>query len=292
MPQSDFFGGLAQAIGAAQDRSFRKKQVEREEKNRADDKKRHDESDKKDNYEKGLLVDPKTGLISDSPERAEEKAYKKMQHKLDVELRRESLKQARKKEGPRQLPPDKVLQIQEGGQIPASLEDIKKSIDVNSGIMGPVEGRLRSMNPYDEKAQTMDAQMRTASQRFGRYLEGGVLRKEDEEKYRKMFPQMSDKAEVAANKLSLVERMLKQKQGADVGALEQSGYDTQAFQGAGQNVPDAPGILTGRKGLLPPPERSSAAPSVTPEDQAAIQWAKQNSGDPRAAQILQMHGAK
>lgn len=127
------------------------------------------------------------------------------------------------------LPPDKVLQVQQGAQIPKMLQDVRSTLESNKKLFGPGVGRIGSMNPYDTQAQTVDAQMRAASQSIGRYMEGGVLRKEDEEKYRKMLPTLTDTPDVAANKLSLVEKMLSDKQNSDVTALKDQGYDTQGF---------------------------------------------------------------
>lgn len=159
------------------------------------------------------------------------------------------------------LPPDKVLQVQEGAQIPTMLKDVQETLSSNKDGFGPVTGRLNSLNPYNERAQTIDAQMRASSQRFGRYMEGGVLRKEDEDKYRKMFPQMSDTPEVAANKLQIVQKLLADKQNADIQALAAQGYDTRGF--SPMETTKAPGILS--RGRLEP----GLLQSVMPEAKAS-----------------------
>jgi hypothetical protein len=127
------------------------------------------------------------------------------------------------------LPPDKVLLVQQGAQIPNQLADLDVTLKNNEKLFGPGVGRVGAANPYDTQAQTIDAQMRASAQAFGRYMEGGVLRKEDEDKYRKMFPQLTDTPEVARNKLAIVNRLLTQKQNADVSALKSQGYDVRAF---------------------------------------------------------------
>lgn len=127
------------------------------------------------------------------------------------------------------LPPASVLALNEGAAVARQLPDVAAALKEASSFMGPAGGRLGTANPYDEKAQTIDARFRTASQSFGRFMEGGVLRKEDEEKYRKMFPQLSDTPEVAKNKLSIVQRLLAQKYESDKGALGGSGYDVSGF---------------------------------------------------------------
>lgn len=123
------------------------------------------------------------------------------------------------------LPANTVMALNEGQAVARMLPDVEAAIQANSGIMGPVAGRARGANPYDTNAQTVDAQFRAASQSFGRFMEGGVLRKEDEEKYRKMFPQFSDKPEVAKNKLAIVRRLLASKYESDRTTMGKSGYD-------------------------------------------------------------------
>jgi hypothetical protein len=153
---------------------------------------------------------------------------------------------AKKEGGPKQLPADKVLSVSEGQRLPTMLEDIRSTISSNADSFGPIAGRIGAANPYNERTKTIDAQMRASAQSFGRFMEGGVLRKEDEAKYRQMFPNLSDTPEVAANKLTIVDRLLRQKQSADVEALRSSGYDTAACSKAG-TAPSAPEVLKGAK---------------------------------------------
>jgi len=128
------------------------------------------------------------------------------------------------------LPPNTVLTLNEGKAVARMLPEVETALLENESAFGPVGGRAGTANPYNERAQTIDARMRTASQAFGRFMEGGVLRKEDEEKYRKMFPQLSDTPEVAKNKLAIVRRMLAQKYEDDRTTLGNSGYDVSGFE--------------------------------------------------------------
>jgi hypothetical protein len=146
---------------------------------------------------------------------------------------------AAKGSGPRQLSAKDVMTVQEGENIPMMLQDVEKVIQANADIFGPVEGRLHSANPWDTQGRTVDAQIRAASQAFGRYMEGGVLRKEDEEKYRRMFPNLSDTPSVAASKLDVVKRLMQQRQAGNLQALSGAGFDTSMFAGGGQGAPIA-----------------------------------------------------
>lgn len=148
------------------------------------------------------------------------------------------------------LPADKVMAVQDGASVMRNLPEIRETIQANGDVFGPVMGMMGSINPYNEKSQTIDAQMRVVSQQFGRYMEGGVLRKEDEEKYRKMFPQLTDTPEIAANKLAIVERILSKKQSSDVSALKGAGYSTAGLE-TPDRISDGPEILAGgSRGLL------------------------------------------
>lgn len=209
--------------------------------------------------------------------------------KGDEEIRQQSAKTKADKALGQRLPADKVLLVNEGKQIPRLLGDIGGTIEANKDIFGPVMGNLSALNPYSERAQTIDGQVRTAAQSFGRYMEGGVLRKEDEIKYRKMFPALGDTPEVARNKLALIDRQLKQKLTADVQALKASGYDTKGLGGEMGEAPGLPEVLAGpgKRGGGPP-----TATAASPQDSEALQWAKSNSGDPRAAAIMAKLKAK
>lgn len=146
----------------------------------------------------------------------------------------------------KQMSATEIAKFDEGNQIPSMLKDIKNTIDLNKGNFGPISGRIASINPWDEKGQTINSQMKTASQAFGKFMEGGVLRKEDEAKYEKMFPSQSDTPDIAANKLAIVERLLAEKQNSTVGALKGAGYNTASID-KGLNVPDVPSVLAGGK---------------------------------------------
>jgi hypothetical protein len=126
----------------------------------------------------------------------------------------------------KQISATAIQNVQEGNNIPMILRKLKEKIDTKPNLFGPVAGRIGSMNPYNTESQTMDADLRLAAQNVGKYMEGGVLRKEDEEKYRKMLPSMTDTPEVAANKFKQVEDLMIERQSSALNALKGSGYDT------------------------------------------------------------------
>lgn len=191
------------------------------------------------------------------------------------------------KKNVRELPADKVLLVNEGNSIPSMLKDINVTIGANKDDFGPVGGRLSSMNPYNEKSQTMNSQIGAASQAFGRYMEGGVLRKEDEDKYRKMFPNMSDTPEVAKNKLAVVSRLLSQKQNSNIAALREQGFDVSGIDKR-LDVAEVPSVLTGKE-----PTRDMNMPGVSNAnaDQPLRQTGSKVSAD-EVSQYAMKHGMK
>jgi len=161
-------------------------------------------------------------------------------------------------ENSKDLTANMVKKINEGNQIPAMLVDVKNTIALNKDRFDPVRGAISSMNPYDEQAQTINAQMKASSQAFGRFMEGGVLRKEDEEKYKKMFPSLGDTPEIAENKLAIVNRLLMQKQKSDLDAFKTQGYNLSGLESI-TDIPAVPGIITN--------SGTSAEPGMSAEDE-------------------------
>lgn len=160
----------------------------------------------------------------------------------ELGLLRERLKDQREREkdkegkAGKQLSENTVLKVNEGNAIPEILQDVEKTIENNKGLFGLSAyyqgsglGRITGARDYED-VKTIDSQMRASSQAFGKFMEGGVLRKEDEDKYRKMFPNTTDTPQVAKNKLSIVQRLLIQKQKSNLDALKNQGFDVTGLE--------------------------------------------------------------
>lgn len=191
-------------------------------------------------------------------------ADKKEAREQAAKTRREENEAKQESENkPKQIPAAQVATISEGAAVLRMLPSIRETIEKNSGVFGPVMGRLRAANPYDMRSNTVDSEMRSASQAFGRYMEGGVLRKEDEAKYRKMFPQTGDTPEVASNKLKIVENVLRKNYGDRLQALRKSNWDTTGLESLLQEDQDTAGgpvkAATGASGLTPDARRARIA---------------------------------
>jgi len=144
-----------------------------------------------------------------------------------------------KGKGPKELSQSTIMKLNEGNSIPSMLSNVNQIIDQNQDAFGPVVGRARSYNAYDTKARGIDAEIRAKSQAFGRFMEGGVLRKEDEEKYRKMFPNLADTPDVAKKKLQVVSDLLEDKQKSNIAAFQNQGYDTRGLELPDSKQPSA-----------------------------------------------------
>lgn len=133
------------------------------------------------------------------------------------------------KEGPgggKPLSPVYVEKFGFGKTAVNELSLLGSKVAEKKNLFGPVLGRAGSANPYAKESQELQADLKRTAQTIGKYMEGGVLRKEDEVKYEKMLPIMSDTPDVAQYKLKEVEAMLRRKHEQDVSTLKAQGWDT------------------------------------------------------------------
>lgn len=150
---------------------------------------------------------------------------------------------------PREITEKTLTSLSEVPDIAKGIEDSLNSLNqlksgsfksLSFGERGPIGARLKDINPFEARSKAVDAQIRVNSQVFGKFLEGGVLRKEDEEKYFKIFPQRSDLPQVARYKAQVLKRMLAQKNNSVVKSLIQSGRDPRGLKI--MKVPKLPSI--------------------------------------------------
>lgn len=92
-----------------------------------------------------------------------------------------------------------MKQIAESNSAIDSLNDLRSVLKENEQYIGPIAG-LSAMNPYSGARQAQ-AKIDLVRQRVGKALEGGVLRKEDEEKYKKILATLRDTPETAIYKV-------------------------------------------------------------------------------------------
>jgi hypothetical protein len=127
------------------------------------------------------------------------------------------------------VPADKAMLLADGTQMPKILSSLSEEIK-KSSAMGPIVGKLRRMVPWDTEAQSLQAKVDTTKQLVGKFLEGGVLRKEDEEKYKKILSQITDTPEVAQNKLGELHGILTDRYNSYLDSLGSAKYDVSGFK--------------------------------------------------------------
>lgn len=99
-----------------------------------------------------------------------------------------------------------VKEITQSETAIEQLEDLKAKIQSNLQYIGPISG-LSALNPYS-KARQVQSDIDRVKQNVGKALEGGVLRKEDEEKYKKILATLTDTPDTAVYKVnSLIKQM-------------------------------------------------------------------------------------
>lgn len=91
-----------------------------------------------------------------------------------------------------------------------NLDSLEQSL-LSSGANQPVIGSALSQIPFNTEGKTLRAEIDRVKQVIGKALEGGVLRKEDEEKYARILPTINDTDEVARRKIAALRGDLQNK---------------------------------------------------------------------------------
>ena len=121
----------------------------------------------------------------------------------------------------------------------------------NRQVTGPVQGLVRGLNPYDTEFRDIQAEIDTARQIVGKALEGGVLRKEDEEKYKKILPTTKDTQAVAQRKIENLNSLLTNKRESTTNLLKQAGYNAPVREQVGVDNVASEEIGLGQEMLQP-----------------------------------------
>jgi len=170
----------------------------------------------------------------------------------------------------RPLPAASANILAEGSQLSTGvLGGLNSLVEDNEKMFGPISGAIHSINPYDEKGQEIDAELRRARQSIGSYLEGGVLRKEDEKKYEKMLPKLNDLPAVAKDKLEGIKALLINKQNEYLQSYGNAGFDVSKYP-----IPEIPATAKGGKTRIAaqakPQINIDISPNTSAEDRAAL----------------------
>jgi len=92
-----------------------------------------------------------------------------------------------------------IGQIAQTQKALSDLGELKATIEGKTEMLGPITGLAR-FNPYSS-ARKLQADVDRVRQTVGKALEGGVLRKEDEDKYKKILATLADTPSTAIYKI-------------------------------------------------------------------------------------------
>ena len=193
----------------------------------------------------------------------------------------------------KQLPAGDAATAGGANSAVSALADISGMVESNQALFGPAQGLLTrgqsffGVGKVGEDARTVNSALKQRAQIIGKYLEGGKMTDSDIIRYQESLPQPGDSPVVAQNKILSLQRLVAQKQAGELDALGQAGYNVGDIKRAGSfDLPQTQKSLASNRSPLIP-EANASAGRPTAEDLQAFQWAKSNSGDPRAKSILQ-----
>lgn len=95
-----------------------------------------------------------------------------------------------------------LVRVTDSENALTALQDLRATIEGNERFVGPLKG-LQALNPFSE-AKQIQAEIAAVRQRVGKALEGGVLRKEDEIKYKKILATINDTPATAISKIDFL----------------------------------------------------------------------------------------
>lgn len=142
------------------------------------------------------------------------------------------------------------------GDTKSAVEQLDIMMSGAKGIpmqFGPTD-KFRVLNPWDTSAQSFQQLVAATKQLIGKGLEGGVLRKEDEEKYEKIIPKLGDTRPVLQNKYTQLRSMLQLKYDSARESLNAADWDVSGFPDIEQptvDMTDTSGTPAPRK-ITPP----------------------------------------
>jgi hypothetical protein len=131
---------------------------------------------------------------------------------------------------PRRMPMMFIKQISEYNAAIAEAEALEKTIDQFGGV-GVTSGLTSFRWFRGTDAQNALAAIDKARQRIGKTLEGGVLRKEDEIKYKKILPTIWDAPKLAKFKLANLKETLARDKKSVIDAWETYGAGKEGSTG-------------------------------------------------------------
>lgn len=145
----------------------------------------------------------------------------------------------------------RIADVDEALKLAAGLDFKPSDTGILPALGAALPDAVTNLTGFGVDAKQRQGVVNLVKQIIGKGLEGGVLRKEDETKYSKMLPTMSDHPDVVQTKIKNLSSTLDQKRSTLLDALSDAGYDTSRFLERGmpktdiQAVPDLSGLKPG-----------------------------------------------
>lgn len=130
-----------------------------------------------------------------------------------------------------------IAGIQEGIKLLGQMNFKPSDTGIAPSIGGAMPDFITNATGFGLGAKQREGMIALVRQIIGKSLEGGVLRKEDEVKYAKILPTLSDPPEVVKTKMENLEKTLTQKLDTRLSAMEDAGYDTAKFRSRDEAAP-------------------------------------------------------
>jgi hypothetical protein len=139
------------------------------------------------------------------------------------------------------LPPKVLTDFQEGLSIIDEVSRFRQTLEVNKNLFVPspeqatfgetetfLRGKLQKLRTElkgDKDREKLQSSIRLMRQRVGKWLEGGVLRKEDENKYQLIMPEIDDDFPTVQTKMENIEEMIRIRYGSALRSSGEAGFD-------------------------------------------------------------------
>lgn len=132
--------------------------------------------------------------------------------------------QTKSKQGGKTLSNSQAAQFGEADNALDLIKDRQAAAEGTDQLGGPIKGRIMGNMPYAAQTKNFKADLDLSRQLIGKYLEGGVLRKEDENKYKDILPTVNDLPSVVAHKWAELYKRVEAKRTAHAKAFQKLGY--------------------------------------------------------------------
>jgi hypothetical protein len=181
--------------------------------------------------EAGVRAPSQFGRTTALYERLGEKIGRPLTQRQELAAKMKPEIMKKKEVKPLSLP--QIDKLNDARALTTDLKGLEGVIDASLNKFGKIKGNLKTLQAkagFEDEVGKLMSSMRPVQQLYGRLMEGGVLRQEDEIKYREQFPQLSDTPGVAAHKIRFLKNMLLRRFKSHVELLGKQGYSQAGFE--------------------------------------------------------------